>query len=103
MYWQGCWLRPPACASRPRGFLLVAFDSRRTQDRRSVMALYKFVVGQTVGFNNKLPWMSGGPYEVVSVLPVDDGDSPTYRIKSKAEPFAHAAKETDLVAVGSAP
>ena len=67
------------------------------------MALYKFVVGQTVGFNNKLPWMSGGPYEVVSVLPVDDGDSPTYRIKSKAEPFARAAKETDLVAVGSAP
>ena len=42
--------------------------------------------------------MSGGPYEVVSVLPVDERDSPTYRVKSKAEPFARAAKESDLVA-----
>ena len=47
--------------------------------------------------------MSGGPYEVVSVLPVDSTDSSTYRVKSKAEPFARAAKETDLVAVGLAP
>jgi len=67
------------------------------------MTLYKFVIGQAVDFNSKPPWMSGGPYEVVSVLPVDDRDSPTYRIKSKAESFARAAKETELVAVGSAP
>ena len=64
------------------------------------MTLYKFVIGQAVDFNSKRPWMSGGPYEVVSVLPVDERDSPTYRVKSKAEPFARAAKETDLVAVG---
>jgi hypothetical protein len=38
---------------------------------------HKFAVGQAVGFNKKLPWMSGGPYEVVSVLPVDGHDSPT--------------------------
>jgi hypothetical protein len=67
------------------------------------MTLYKFVIGQAVDFNSKLPWMSGGPYEVVSVLPVDERDSPTYRVKSKAEPFARAAKETDLVAVGLPP
>jgi hypothetical protein len=67
------------------------------------MTLHKFVIGQVVDFNRKLPWMSGGPYEVVSVLPVDDNDSPTYRVKSKAEPFARAAKETDLVALGLAP
>ena len=67
------------------------------------MTLHKFVVGQVVDFNKKLPWMSGGPYEVVSVLPLDDGDSPTYRVKSKAEPFARAAKETDLIAIGLAP
>lgn len=47
--------------------------------------------------------MSGGPYEVVNVLPVEDGNSPTYRVKSKTEPFARAARETDLVAVGLAP
>jgi hypothetical protein len=41
------------------------------------MTLHKFVVGPAVDFNRKLRWMSGGPYEVVSVLPVDDGDSPT--------------------------
>ena len=64
---------------------------------------HKFVVGQAVDFNKKFPWMSGGPYEVVSVLPVDGDDSPTYRVKSQAEPFARAAKEDDLVAVGLAP
>lgn len=67
------------------------------------MTLHKFVIGQTVDFNRKLRWTSGGPYEVVSVLPVDGADSPTYRVKSKTEPFARAAKETDLVAVGLAP
>ena len=44
-----------------------------------------------------------GPYEVVSVLPVDEANSPTYRVKSKAEPFARAAKEIDLVAIGLPP
>jgi hypothetical protein len=67
------------------------------------MMAHKFVVGQAVDFNKKYPWMSGGPYEVVSVLPVDQDDAPTYRVKSQAEPFARAAKEADLVAVGSAP
>jgi hypothetical protein len=63
---------------------------------------HKFVVGQAVEFNKRYPWMSGGSYEVVSVLPVDEHDSPTYRVKSQAEQFARAAKEADLVAVGSA-
>ncbi len=36
---------------------------------------HKFVVGQAVDFNKKFPWMSGGPYEVISVLPVDGHDS----------------------------
>jgi hypothetical protein len=44
-----------------------------------------------------------GPYEVVGVLPVDEANSPTYRVKSKAEPFARAAREIELVAVGLAP
>jgi hypothetical protein len=65
------------------------------------MTLHKFVIGQAVDFNKKLPWISGGHYEVVSVLSVDEGYSPTYRVKSEAEPFARAAKEDDLVAVGS--
>ena len=69
------------------------------------MIPHKFVIGQAVDFDWRLPSMSrpSGPYEVVSVLPVDEGNSPTYRVKSKAEPFARAAKETDLIAVGLAP
>jgi len=59
----------------------------------------KFVVGQPVDYNKKFPWMSDGPYEVVGVLPVDDDDAPTYRVKNQAEPFARAAREIDLVAV----
>jgi hypothetical protein len=61
---------------------------------------HKFVVGQAVDFNKRYPWMSGGPYEVVRVLPADQDDSPTYRVKSQAEPFARSAKEADLVAIG---
>jgi hypothetical protein len=61
---------------------------------------HKFVVGQAVDFNKRHPRMSGGPYEVVRVLPADKDDSPTYRVKSQAEPFARSAKEADLVAIG---
>ncbi len=43
-----------------------------------------------------------GPYEIVSVAPSDEADSPSYRVKSQAEPFARAVRETDLVAVSLA-
>jgi len=39
------------------------------------------------------------PYEVVSVLPPDGSNSPTYRVKSEGELFVRAAREFDLVAV----
>ncbi len=66
------------------------------------MTLHRFVIGQAVDFDRKLPSMSrpNGPFEVVSVLPVDQDNSPTYRVKSKAEAFARTARECDLVAVG---
>jgi hypothetical protein len=69
------------------------------------MTRNKFAIGQTVDFARRLPSISRptGPYEVVSVLPADEADSPTYRVKSQAEPFARAVRETDLVAVGLAP
>jgi hypothetical protein len=69
------------------------------------MTHHKFTIGQAVDFARRLPSISrpAGPYEVVSVLPADEADSPTYRVKSKDEPFARAARETDLVAVGLAP
>jgi hypothetical protein len=54
------------------------------------MTLHKFLIGQAVDFNSRLPSMSrpSGPFEVMSVLPVDEANSPTYRVKSEAEPFA---------------
>ena len=69
------------------------------------MTLHKFLIGQAVDFNSRLPSMSrpSGPFEVVSVLPVDEANSPTYRVKSEAEPFARVAKETDLIALGLPP
>ena len=65
------------------------------------MTLHKFVIGQAVDFDRNLPSMSRpkGPFEIVSVLSVDDTNSPTYRVKSKTESFSRAAKEADLVAV----
>jgi hypothetical protein len=69
------------------------------------MTLHKFVIGQSVDFSGKLSSMlrPSGPFEVVSVLPVDEANSPTYRVKSEAEPFARVAKETDLIALGLPP
>jgi hypothetical protein len=66
------------------------------------MTRHKFAIGQPVDFDRRVTSISMpiGPYEVVSVLPVDEVDSPTYRVKSKTEPFARAAREIDLVAVG---
>jgi hypothetical protein len=69
------------------------------------MTLHKFAIGQTVDFDKMLPLISRpkGPFEIVSVLSVDDANSPTYRIKSKDELFSRAAKEIDLVAVDVPP
>lgn len=51
------------------------------------MTLHKFAIGQAVDFDKTLPSISRpkGPFEIVSVLSVDDANSPTYRIKSKTE------------------
>ena len=69
------------------------------------MIRHKFAIGQAVDFNRRVTSISrsSGPYEVVGVLPTDDANSPTYRVKSKAEPFSRTAREIDLVAVGLAP
>jgi hypothetical protein len=66
------------------------------------MTPHKFAIGQAVDFNRRLASMSkpSGPYEVVGVLPADEGNSPTYRVKSKTEPFSRAAREIDLVGIG---
>ena len=59
------------------------------------MSLHKFVIGQAVDFDGKLPSMSRpkGPFEIVSVLSVDDANSPTYRIESQTEIFWRASKK----------
>ena len=69
------------------------------------MTLHKFAIGQAVDFGKMLPTISRpkGPFEIVSVLPVDNGNSPTYRVKSQAELFLRVAKEIDLVAVDLPP
>ena len=65
------------------------------------MTLHKFAIGQAVDFGKMLPTISRpkGPFEIVSVLPIEGGNSPTYRVKSQAELFLRVAKEIDLVAV----
>ena len=54
----------------------------------------KFAIGQTVDFARSLPsmWRPTGPHEAMSVLPMHEADSPTYRGKSEAEPFARAVR-----------
>jgi hypothetical protein len=69
------------------------------------MTRHRFAVGQAVDFDKraKSTSKSTGPYEVVGVLPTDEADTPTYRVKSRAEPFSRTAREIDLIAVGLAP
>ena len=69
------------------------------------MTLHKFAIGQAVDFDKMLPSISRpkGPFEIVSVLPVEGGNSPTYRVKSQTELFSRAVKEADLVAVDLPP
>jgi hypothetical protein len=69
------------------------------------MSGHKFAIGQAVDFDRRFASMSkpSGPYEVVGVLPADEGNSLTYRVKSRTEPFARVAREIDLVAFGLTP
>jgi hypothetical protein len=61
----------------------------------------KFAIGQLVDFDNRnsLPRKPTGPYEVIRVLPMEDGSLRSYRIKSGAEPFERIAKEYEIVAI----
>ena len=65
------------------------------------MSAHKFAVGQFVDFDRKLAPSPkpAGPYEVTRVLPAENAETQTYRIKSKAEPFERSAKEYEIVAV----
>jgi len=65
------------------------------------MIEHKFEVGQIVDFDRKLlpSPRPMGPYEVKRVLPAENAETQTYRIKSKAEPFERSAKEYEIVAV----
>ena len=69
------------------------------------MTRHKFAIGQAVDFDRRVTSISrsSGPYEVIGMLPTDEANSLTYRVKSKAEPFSRTAREIDLVAVGLAP
>jgi hypothetical protein len=62
---------------------------------------HKFAVGQFVDYDRKLTPSPrpAGPYEVTRVLPAENADTQTYRIKSKSEPFERSAKEYEIVAV----
>jgi len=65
------------------------------------MTRAKFAIGQLVDFENRnTPARKPtGPYEVVRVLPMEDGSWRSYRIKSAAEPFERIAKEYEMVAI----
>ena len=67
------------------------------------MTGHKFAIGQIVRFDTKVTSLArpGGPFQVTRVLPAEDAQSQTYRIKSKAEPFERIAKEYEIVAVAS--
>jgi len=78
---------------------------KRAEEANHIVSKPKFAVGQFVDFERNTVSMprARGPYEVTRVLPVDEGNSPMYRIKSKIEPFERAANEYDLVLVGLPP
>jgi hypothetical protein len=99
----------PACSSLRAGFLLslairLGRDPAKTEfERWPSVTDHKFAIGQAVDFARGLQSISrpSGPYEVVSVLPTDGADSASYRVKSQAEPFSRAVRESDLVALAT--
>jgi hypothetical protein len=64
------------------------------------MTATKFAIGELVDFDNRnSPTRKPtGPYEIVRILPKEDGSWRSYRIKSAAEPFERIAKEYEIVA-----
>ena len=60
------------------------------------MTTHRFKQGELAGLRQKHPTNAPrGPYEVVRLLPVEDG-VPLYRIKSEDENHDRVAKETEL-------
>jgi hypothetical protein len=66
-----------------------------------MMTRPKFAIGQLVDFDNRhsSARKPTGHYEVTRVLPMEDGSSRCYRIKSPAEPFERIAREFELVEI----
>ena len=60
------------------------------------MITYKFQLGENV-LLRQAPATNGprGPYEIVRLLPPDDG-APLYRIKNRGESHERVAKEIEL-------
>jgi hypothetical protein len=65
------------------------------------MTAPKFAIGELVDFDNRTAptRKPTGPYEIVRVLPMEDGSWRSYRIKSVAEPFERIAKEYEIVPI----
>ena len=65
------------------------------------MAQQKFAIGQLVDFDirNSPGRKPTGPYEIVRILPLEDGSFRSYRVKSVAEPFERIAREYEIIAI----
>ena len=81
--------------------LLLALFILPGRDFVMTMTSPKFAIGEIVDFDNRnAPTRKPtGPYEIVRVLPMEDGSWRSYRIKSMAEPFERIAKEYEIVAI----
>jgi hypothetical protein len=65
------------------------------------MSNHRFAVGQNVRLRTaRFPRAHSGSYEVVRLMPSDDGTI-AYRIKNDAEQFVRAAQEYELSDYGS--
>jgi len=66
------------------------------------MSSHRFAVGQNVWLTTRFPPTHSGSYEVVRLMPSDDGTI-AYRIKNDAERFLRVAQEYELSDYGSPP
>ena len=59
---------------------------------------HKFHVGETVEFSPEpgVDRESQGHYTIVSLLPLDEGGTPQYRLKNAADGHERIAQETQL-------
>jgi hypothetical protein len=86
----------------PESGVIISDENRTLDAAQGVPAMtdhtHKFKIGQTVDLiPSTFRSAARGHYEIVSLRPAADGETPQYRIKSRSESHERVVAESDLI------